>query len=246
MAGREGGSEIRALRSIEEGEELSFSYVAPPLQSFMRRSEMLLAQQYFSIDPITCGFPSVMEEDLVKEGREEERERNRQFLITFEDRLDEIDSKLGSSPDLDALSRLTQDLTALSAEAKAYLHTRHIAIARMNTLISTASRNMLPLCPPELNDTESGRPLNTVTALQLISAALDLKESQELFSGSPDHYDLALTLEGLFVTIEHLLSNDPKTLFAEFKQFSSFSKASLAASQFKKKHLHIRSIFNSR
>ena len=236
---RGGGSEVRALREIEAGEEVTFSYVAPPLQSFKRRHDLLLLQHYFSISQFTCGHPSILEGQA--EGAvEEERVR---FLVSFENKLDEIDSALSSAVDYEALSKHLVDLSALSMEANCFLHPRHISLARLNGILVTASRSLLPLSQQDLTNHVISLS-STSIALTLIRAALELKETQEVYSGSSEHYDLALTLEDLYVTIEHLLSNDPKALFSELKQFSSFSKASLAVSQLKKKHKHIVSLYS--
>ncbi|KAG1659968.1 hypothetical protein FOA52_010601 [Chlamydomonas sp. UWO 241] len=75
-------------------------------------------------------------------------------------------------------------------------------------------------------------------ALALLAAVCAQRECQDALL-TPDHYDVDLAFQDLHQTLGYLLANAPKALFAAFPQWGSFSKASLAESKAKKRHLQV-------
>ena len=139
------------------------------------------------------------------------------FLSSFESQCTLLDAHLSSSlpshHEVNTLREVLRDLLTLLSAANERLHPRHIALARLHTLIMTTCRSLIPILPSLTHPSSS--PLTLISpplpsledpalvAIYLIRSALELKETQDLYCGSPYHYDLSITLEDLFVTMEY-------------------------------------------
>lgn len=237
-------SQIRALRPIKAGEEITISYLIPPEQSLQSRTSKLKLQ--FGFEPVY----SKNEQFKIKmlETAKNPEQDNTALVLELETKIENFDN--GTEKPVETAEQcmvVIEELVELRTRAAEALNERHVLIFRLNKLLMELIHRVIseeePKEPRE-SVAEEGKEETELTPEEkekqseqdkkdakyqkylvlYLSTGYEVYRTQLLLFHK-DHIDFATTLNDLEMALDTLLSRYPKLLYATFAQWNTFTKA---------------------
>lgn len=225
----EGISEVRVAKRVAKGEPLTISYLYPREQSRERRQKNLREQFGFE-----CMCPLCKRGDSVLPPPATAAQANSQEanMIELEKVLAGSEEMLKGS-EASAATVLSIALEALSDALEMTAHD-HIVFMRIHKLVADCCDLLLKSLP--------GKDVREYAILFLRSSYELLELQRGLLS--PDHIDLARTLNDVSQGIQLLLSLDQKALLEEFPEWKDFRQASIVENQYRQEYRRIKKLYD--
>jgi len=231
-------SQVRASREIEEGEQLTISYLHPQHQLRITRQYLLRKQFSFicKCELCTC---EIQENELTAQS-------NGYYSTVEKQKLTEIERMLEDADMVDkAVAELALE-TALKIKSEALLSfpQDHAIFLRLYSIICRATRILVMQHLHSRKKCEFSIRSNSANAILFLRSSLEMLTLQLRYLGE-NHIDLATTYHDVSEGIKLILVQCPRTLFIQFKSsWTNFTEASKAEEVYRKEHLRIKALYS--
>lgn len=224
----DGISEVRVAKRVAKGEPLTISYLYPREQSYERRQQNLRDQ--FGFD---CVCPLCRRGDSVLPPPPSSAQPRAEDMTIFElEKILAASEAMLKESQSSAGHVLAIALEALSDALEMAAHD-HLVFMRIHKLVADCCDLLLKSKPHQ--DVRE-------YAILFLRSSYELLELQRSYL-SPDHIDLARTLNDVSQGIQLLLSLDPKALLEEFPEWKDFRQASIVENQYRQEYRRIKKLY---